>query len=173
MSISDRNIVLCGFMGAGKSEVGRLLADELSRQLVDTDALIEEEAGLTISEIFRRYGEKHFRQLERCQLVMLKGKRRLVVASGGGTLADPANLADLRADGVIFYLKAEFAKLMERVGKGGTRPLISGAGSEQVLRRLLEERERIYCQADFVVDTSHLRPGEVSGMVIKLFSDLT
>lgn len=171
MPISDRNIVLTGFMGAGKSEVGRLLADQLCRELVDTDQLIEEETGLTISAIFRGYGERHFRRLERHQVMMLTGKRNLVVAAGGGMLVDPANLTDLQADGVIFYLKADFATLMQRVGRGGSRPLITGAESQQVLLRLLEERERIYHQADFVVDTSGLCPAEVGEKIIKLFSD--
>lgn len=170
--MTNRNVILTGFMGAGKSEVGRLLADRLSRQFTDTDAVIEEETGLSISEIFRRYGEAHFRNLERHQVMKLAGKRNLVVAIGGGTLMNPDNMADSRKDGLLVYLRADFSKLMERVGKGGSRPLVSGSGSREVLERLFKEREAVYRQADLIVETSHLRPAEVAERIMKLIAHL-
>lgn len=169
-ALADRNIVLTGFMGAGKSLVGGLLAEKLGRGFVDTDAIIEEETGLTINEIFRRYGEPYFRQLEREQVLKLEGKRNLVIATGGGTLMNPLNLADLRRDGIIIYLRADFSRLMERVGKGGTRPLIAGSGGREVLERLLEEREGVYRQADLIIETSYLRPAEVVERILKLLA---
>lgn len=172
MALTNRNIILTGFMGAGKSEVGRLLADSLSRQFTDTDAAIEQETGLSISEIFRRYGEAYFRSLERHQIMKLVGKRNLVVALGGGTLMNPDNLADLRKDGVLVYLRADFSRLMERVGKGSSRPLVSGSGSREVLERLFKDREVLYRQADLIVETGHLRPAEVAERIVKLLADL-
>lgn len=170
--LGNRNIVLTGFMGAGKSLVGGLLAEKLGRGFVDTDAIIEEETGLTINEIFRKHGEPYFRQLEREQVLKMEGKRNLVIATGGGTLMNPLNLADLRRDGIIIYLRADFARLLERVGKGGTRPLITGAGGREILERLLEERESVYRQADLIVETSHLRPAEVAERIVKLLESL-
>jgi len=153
-----KNIALTGFMGTGKSVVGRLLARELSMTFVDLDAIIEKEARLSVKEIFRTLGEKRFRSLEKEALKsIVSGKMGdgIVLATGGGVVVDPANRALLREWGSIVCLTASVKTILQRTDRGGKkRPLLAGEDREADVRRLLEERESAYRECDMTLDTT-------------------
>lgn len=161
------NIVLTGFMGTGKSTVGRLLAERLGWPFVDTDALIEVRHG-PIPEIFSEQGEERFRALEREVAAELAAQRSTVVATGGRLLLDPANEAALGATGVIVCLVASTAELVARLaGEADRRPLLQGDDPAQRIHDLLTERAAGYGRFPQVV-TDHRTPSEVADAVLAL-----
>lgn len=143
-------IYLTGFMGAGKTATGRALAAALKWRFVDLDERVETAAGESIAELIGRRGEAAFRALERSALEETLGQRRLVVATGGGTLARPEALELLRGRGLIVWLKLPFAELARRVEAAGVgaRPMYR---DRRRARRLYRERLPFYRQADVVV----------------------
>ena len=162
-----KNIVLIGFMGTGKSEVGRRLAKALGWRFLDTDRLIERESGLRIPSIFDKYGEDTFRKMERTVIEKLAGERKVVVATGGGAVMDPANLRNLRSNGVIVCLKASPADILSRVS-GSDRPLLKGKNPRRRVLELLASRQAQYARADFTVETTGRTPERVSKRVLSL-----
>ncbi|HYM68625.1 MAG TPA: shikimate kinase, partial [bacterium] len=158
------NVVLIGFMGTGKTLVGRALASRLGRPFVDTDVLIEERAGRPIRRIFAEDGEAAFRRLE-SEVVAAVGEREgTVIATGGGVVLSPGNMAHLRRNGMIVGLRAEPSAILARVGGGADRPLL-GADPEASVRRLLAERGLLYHDADLVLDTSAVSAEEAARCV--------
>ena len=150
----ERTIVLVGIMGAGKSAIGRRLAQSLGLSFVDADDEIETAAGCTIAEIFERYGEAEFRQgEERVIARLLQGPRR-VVATGGGAFMSAKTRAAIRVAGVSIWLRADLATLMKRVRRRQNRPLLKQGDPEGTMARLIEERYPIYGEADIVIDSS-------------------
>jgi shikimate kinase len=150
------NLVLIGFMGSGKSSVGALVAERLAAGFVDVDAAIEEMTGLSVPEMFERYGEDGFRSFESAALAQALGGTRQVVAVGGGApVADP-NWKLISEGNVVVRLKASMAETLRRLGEGRGRPLAGGGPAEQVQRLtgLLSKREDRYVQARFQVDTT-------------------
>src|SRR5262245_21423418 len=113
-------------MGSGKSSVGRALAERLGREFVDTDLLVERALGKSIPAIFADDGEAAFRAADREAVHAAAARRGAVIATGGGVLNDPANLADLRAGGVLIWLAARPAALLARLGPAADRPLLAG-----------------------------------------------
>ena len=167
MSEPSPNIVLTGFMGTGKSTVGRLLADRLGWEFVDTDALIEERHG-PIPAIFADHGEERFRTLEREVAAEVGGRRGTVVATGGRLLLDPANEAVLGSTGIIVCLSASVDVLVERLTRGaGQRPLLHGHDPATRIRYLLAERASGYGRFPQVV-TDGRAPDEVVDAVLAL-----
>lgn len=161
------NIVLTGFMGTGKSTVGRLLAERLGWSFVDTDALIEERHG-PIPALFAERGEDRFRSLEREVAAELADRRSTVVATGGRMLLDPANEAALGATGVIVCLVATTDELVARLtGEADQRPLLRGDDPARRIRDLLVERAAGYGRFPQVV-TDHRAPAEVADAVVQL-----
>ena len=150
-AISDRTIALVGLMGAGKSTVGRRLADRLNRKFYDSDHEIERAAGLSISDIFTLHGEAEFRRGERRVLERLLGETPHVLATGGGAYLDPDTRALLREKAVTIWLNADLETLWRRVSRRGHRPLLKADNPKSVLSNLLIERTPIYEQADLVV----------------------
>jgi shikimate kinase len=156
--VGGSTIWLTGMMGAGKSAVGRALAERLGLPFADSDAEVEARVGCSVREIFAREGEPAFRRHERDVLAAWAG-RPAVVALGGGAIAQPGAVARLRAAGRVVYLRASPETLAARVGGGEGRPLLAGldaAGRVERLRALLAEREIHYGRADVVVDTDGL-----------------
>jgi shikimate kinase len=160
VAFEDRNIVLTGFMGTGKSTIGRRLAKTLGFAWVDTDRIIEERHG-TIPEIFARAGETIFRGIERNLAAELSSRTRHVVSTGGRMLLDPDNIRAFSTGGRIFCLTADPDVLVSRLLKSPTpRPLLAGKDPESDIRALLAERQRGY--ARFVrIDSSEREPDEV------------
>ena len=165
-----RNVILIGFMGTGKSSTGKMLSQRLGCAFIDMDNKIEEESGLSIPEIFARFGEDHFRQLEHELAVRLSKRRNAVISTGGGTVKNPANMAALKSSGVLVCLKADVDTVLERTQNRGTRPVLDRedkGNRRQAVKKLLKERESLYSQADFTVDTSELSPLQVVELITK------
>lgn len=141
-------------MGAGKTAVGRLLADRLSLPFVDADREIETAAGLTINEIFERHGEPFFRDREEKVMARLLSGPRQVIAAGGGAFMSAATRERIKAVGISVWLKANVDLLVKRTAKRNTRPLLAGDNPRVVLERLAAERAPIYATADLTVETS-------------------
>lgn len=155
------NLFLIGLMGSGKSAVGRLLAEKLGRPFVDTDAQVEECAGLTIPEIFAREGESSFREREAAAIAQVAQGDHQVVATGGGAVLRPENRERLRSAGLVIWLTASPEALLERArGQGiATRPLLAGDDPLGRLRSLAASREVAYAE------TAHLRIDTEAGSV--------
>jgi shikimate kinase len=163
------NLALVGFMGTGKSSTGHLLAEMLGFEFIDTDALIEQQTGKTIPEIFAQHGEPAFRELEHKVALLLEGKRKSVIATGGGFIAHAGNLQSLRRHALVVCLWASPEAIFERVRHQGHRPLLRDPDPLAKIRRLLAERESFYRQADVLVNTELRSSREVAQQVLHHF----
>jgi len=156
------NVFLIGFMGSGKTTIGRLLAQELGWDFIDLDEMIERREGMSIESIFDTRGEPYFRRVEMDLLKEIVSKSRTVVALGGGTVTQDATWPLLRRNGVVVYLRCRVDELYRRLQDDHNRPLLRRLSPEQRLQKieeLLILREPFYRRADFVVDsTAHQRP---------------
>jgi shikimate kinase len=148
-----RPIVMVGMMGAGKSAIGRRLAQRLGLPFVDADTEIERAAGCTVAEIFDRHGEAAFRDGERRVIARLLDGPVGVLATGGGAFMDPETRARIRGRAITVWLKADLDTLVERVARRGHRPLLKNGDPREVLMRLMETRGPIYAEADITVET--------------------
>jgi shikimate kinase len=146
-------VMLTGFMGTGKTTVGRALAARLQKPFVDTDEQVERLAGCSIAAIFATKGEAHFRALER-RVVAETAQQDAVVATGGGAIVDPLNYQHMHAAGTIVCLTADVDVLVARTASDTTRPLLPAAERRARIAALLAERAGAYAQADAVIDTS-------------------
>jgi len=149
-----RHLVLVGLMGAGKSCIGRRLAQRLGRAFVDADSEIEAAAGCSIPEIFERHGEPAFRDGERRVIArLLESETPMVIATGGGAYMDPRTRAAIREAGVAVWLRAELELLLRRTARRDNRPLLQQDDPRRVLTRLIEERHPVYAEAEVTVDS--------------------
>jgi shikimate kinase len=163
----DRNVVLIGFMGTGKSSVGRELARRWGFRFLDTDSIIRHQCGKSISEIFSVFGESFFRDQEFATLTKLLQCRRSVIATGGGIVIQPRNVDLLGKLGTTIWLKADQATIFERVSRNKNRPLLQTTDPQGTIARLITERAPLYeSAADLVVDSSGLSHHEVAEQVI-------
>ncbi|WP_405041371.1 shikimate kinase [Parvibaculum sp.] len=149
----ERSIVLVGLMGAGKTTVGRRLAQKLGLPFVDTDAEIERAAGETIPEIFERHGEAAFRDGERRVISRLLENGPQVLATGGGAFMDDTTRAKIAARGISVWLRADLDVLMRRVARRSNRPLLKQDDPRRVMERLIAERHPVYAEADITIDS--------------------
>lgn len=158
------HVILIGFMGCGKSSVGKMLARELSVPFVDTDAWIEEQNGRKISDIFRESGEEYFRELEtRALEQLLENEGRKVIAVGGGLPMRPVNREYLKKLGTTVYLLAQPETLVARLQGDDTRPLLQGGELRQKIRQLMSGREDIYqSAADIRISTDGKKICEIT-----------
>lgn len=163
------NLALIGFMGTGKSSVGRLVADQLRFEFLDTDDLIESRAGKRISEIFAQNGEPAFRDLE-CRLVEeLATRTHTVISTGGGLPVNPVNLHHLKQHALVVCLWASPDKIFERVCEQSHRPLLHDPDPLGRIRSLLAAREPFYKQADVLLNSEFRSIREVAQQVILQF----
>ena len=149
------HLVLTGFMAVGKTAVGKRLARKLGRRFIDTDHEIEVREGATIREIFDKRGETEFRRVERELVAGLDPEQPTVISTGGGTFVDERNREALRRLGIVVCLVTSIDTVIERAGRGGKRPLASGASREK-LEKLYNERMDAYRHADVLVETDGL-----------------
>jgi shikimate kinase len=163
-----RNIVLTGFMGTGKNAVGLILAERLGWRFVDTDVLVEERTGRTISDIFEWDGEAAFRRLERAACQEVAARREHVIATGGGATLDPENRAALTRGNLLVCLTSEPEEIARRLAGDETRPLLAGDPVARI-RELLAARQPVYDALPHHVDTTHLSPEQVADEVMKLY----
>lgn len=155
------NIVLCGFMGCGKSTVGKKLARRLELPFIDMDAYIERQAGMTVSQLFDRYGEAHFRDLEHQCCVELSKQGGNVVATGGGALTFPRNQEALKQNGTIVLLDPPFPIIKRRLSGDTTRPLLNQPNREKAMDQLYRKRLPVYRAAADLVVPAKGSPGAV------------
>ncbi|MFT4001675.1 MAG: shikimate kinase [Rhizobium sp.] len=151
VALGQRNLVLVGLMGAGKSSIGRLLAQQLGIPFVDTDVEIERVSRMTIAELFAAYGEQEFRALEtRVIKRLLRGGPR-VVSTGGGAFINDSTRLHVKRGSLSVWLKADLDVLWDRVNKRDTRPLLKTENPKQTLENLMNARYPIYAEADLMV----------------------
>jgi shikimate kinase len=169
---SDRRIVnlaLIGFMGTGKTSVGRLIAEQLHFEYLDTDEMIQTHTGRTIADIFKTDGEPAFRALEQKVVEELASRTKMVIATGGGLPTDPANLASLKTHALVVCLWASPEKIWERVRNQSHRPLLHDADPQKKIRELLAAREPFYRQADVLLNTELRSVREVAQQIVHQF----
>jgi shikimate kinase len=165
---SKGNVFLCGFMATGKSSVGRRLAELMQYEFLDMDAVIEGEQGISIPQIFKTRGEAAFRSLEADLVGRLARRSGCVVATGGGTIANPKNLAILQTCGTVITLTADPQTILSRVGSAEDRPMLAGDDKEARIAALMEQRAQAYAQADITIDTSRLTVDEAARYIINV-----
>ena len=153
ISRQPANVALIGFMGAGKTSVGRLVAENLGFEFLDTDELIQSRAGRTIADIFAKEGEPAFRALEKQVVQELSARTKTVISTGGGLPTDTENLAALKSYALVVCLWASPEKIWERVRHQSHRPLLHAADPQKKIRELLAAREPFYKQADVLINT--------------------
>jgi shikimate dehydrogenase len=162
------NIVLIGMRGSGKTTVGRILARKLGRELVEMDELIARRAGLSISEIVKKYGWERFRDIEEQVTSEVAEQDNIINASGGGVVTREKNIQELKKNGILVWLKAGVDTLLERLGEDSQRPLLVGKTQREDMEITLNERKALYQKAaDLVIDTENKTPEEVAGAIIK------
>jgi shikimate kinase len=159
------NVILVGFMGAGKSVCGRLLARRLGRCFVETDDMIVARDGRSIPEIFRQDGEAAFRRLEAEILEALRLKSGDVIATGGGLPCRPGHMDSLKALGTVVWLRGDLPDLLRRARRSGDRPMLAARTAEEI-ETLYREREPSYGRAHVTIDTTGLGPDQVVRRVL-------
>jgi shikimate kinase len=169
---SDRRIVnlaLIGFMGTGKTSVGRLVAEQLRFDYVDTDDMIQTATGRTINDLFKTDGEPAFRALEEKIVSELLNRTKTVIATGGGLPTNPKNLTSLKTHTLVVCLWASPEKIWERVKNQSHRPLLHDENPQAKIRELLAAREPFYKQADVLLNTDIRSAREVAQQVVHQF----
>lgn len=166
-----KNIVIIGFMAAGKSTVGRRLAQRLRREFIDTDKEIEKVTGKTVAQIFARDGVKRFRSEENLLVKKLVLKEGLVIATGGGIVLDPENVRLFKENGVLIALSAPPEVIYQRVKGKKHRPLLAKGDVRENIDTLMKEREIVYNTADLTVDTGNSSVDETVGRIISYLAE--
>ena len=165
--LGQRPIVLVGLMGAGKTSVGRRLAEKLAIPFVDADHEIEAAAGKTIKEIFADHGEPYFREGERRVIQRLIGNGAQVLATGGGAYMNDETRQRIQEKGISVWLKASLPILMKRVMKRQDRPLLQNDDPEAVMRGLIDKRYPVYELADVTVESRDVQHGQMVNDVVR------
>lgn len=164
--MNKKNIVLIGFMGTGKSTVGKKVAQKLRMGFIDTDECIEQQEGLTISDIFSQKGEEYFRNIESEVVKVVSCREGIVVATGGGIVTRKQNVEYLRKNGVIIHLKADVDTILRNTSKSTDRPLLQYGDVRKRIVEMLEQRKQHYRNCDHEIDVSGLDVEQVAGRII-------
>ena len=162
------NIILCGFMGCGKSSIGRVLARRTKRGFVDMDRYIEEKTNMTVAEIFAEKGESGFREIETEACRELSGRENLIIAAGGGTLTIPLNVEILKKGGRIIYIEVSLENLCERLKHDTRRPLLQVENRVEVIEELLNKRLPLYRKAASVYVNGNFNSSVVAGNILSI-----
>lgn len=167
------NIVLTGFMATGKTEISKCLSQKLSMKLVDTDDLIVKKAGMSINNIFEKYGEKYFRNIESEIIADLANTTDTVISTGGGVVLSTENMNNLRKNGIIFNLSPKFDVIKDRLEKAAaTRPLMKNSGIDEIEQRF-NDRKIYYDNCDYKISiTNSKSPAEHADEIISVIESL-
>lgn len=165
-----KNIYLVGFMGAGKTTVGNILAKTLKKEFLEMDEVIEKENGIKITEIFKVHGEPYFRELEKKLLLKISVKRNLIVSCGGGLVCDKENLKILKKTGIVFNLTASRESIYGRIKKHKNRPLLDVKDPLKKIGELITLRMPYYIQAHHTIDTDKTGPEVVVEKIISILN---
>jgi shikimate kinase/3-dehydroquinate synthase len=164
-------IVLTGFMGTGKTSVGKELGRKLGYQFIDTDVLIERREGKAVSLIFKENGEDYFRKTEQAVVKEVSLMNNIVIATGGGVIKNSNNVENLGRRGIVIWLKADPGIILKRVMlEGGKRPLLEVEEPLKEINKLLNERTPLYMQADASVDTNYITPEETAEEILEMLA---
>jgi shikimate kinase len=165
--LDGRSIVLVGLMGAGKSTIGRRLAQKLSLAFVDADAEIEQAAGKSVQDIFREHGEASFREGERRVIARLLESGPQVLATGGGAFMNEETRNNISSRGIAVWLRADIELLMKRVRRRDNRPLLKTDNPEEVMQTLIDQRYPVYGRADIIVESRDVPHSSIVSDVIR------
>lgn len=165
--LGPRPIVLVGLMGAGKSSIGRRLAERLDLPFVDADHEIEAAAGKSIPEIFADHGEPYFREGERRVIARLLENGAQVLATGGGAFMNEETRSAIASHGISVWLRADLPLLMKRVMKRADRPLLKAEDPQAVMQKLIEQRYPVYGLADVIIDSRDVQHAQMVNDVIR------
>jgi shikimate kinase len=162
-----KNIYIVGFMGTGKTVVGRALAQKARVIFVDLDGCIEEKEKMTINEIFKTKGEAYFRRVEKEELVNASQQKGAVISCGGGIVVDPDNMALMKETGICVCLTASPQEILKRIGVTTHRPLLHSGDPLERIQSLLSARDQSYRRADIIIDTTNLSIEEIVATVFE------
>lgn len=168
--MSDKNISLVGFMGTGKTSVGKVLSKKLARPVMDIDSLIEKDEKRKIADIFACEGEPHFRFLEKEKIKKICEGRGLIITAGGGAVIDEDNRKALSANGWVITLTAHPSTIYERVRRTTHRPLLKVADPLGEIMKLLEKRRSFYERSDYIIETDGKTPAQIADMIIEILN---
>lgn len=155
----NKNIVLIGFMGCGKSTIGKELAKKFNLNFIDIDCVIQKEENKSIEEIFNIFGEGYFRNLEKQVCAKVSNMKNCVISTGGGVIKNKENINNLKKNGIIIYLKATPEKIYQNLKYDEKRPLLKNKDKFKTICALLKEREHLYNKyADIVFDVNDSSP---------------
>lgn len=160
------NIVLCGFMGSGKTVVGKELAKVMGRKFVDTDELIEQEQGVSISAIFAAKGEEYFRELEYEMCKKVAEMKNVVVSTGGGAMTFQRNVEAIKKGSAVVFLDASFDVICNRVGNASTRPLFK---NRENAKKLYDERKEKYIKASDYIISGDMSARKTAACIAEMF----
>lgn len=169
--MTEKNIVLVGFMGSGKSMTSNKLAGILNREVVSTDELIKQREGRPITEIFRDSGEEYFRKVEKEIVKEVSEKTGLILDCGGGVVLDPENMANLKKSGLVLYLSASPGSIYKNIKDREHRPLLNIEDPKSKIAELLEARKSYYEQANVIIDADHKTIDQITEDVLKVLAD--
>lgn len=165
------NLVLTGFMGTGKTTIGRQVSRRLNMKFVDTDQEVEHVTGLTVREIFDKFGEIRFRSEEKAAVVRVCRNDEQVIATGGGVVLNPENIKELEKNGIIICLSASPEVIHQRTKNKKNRPILNTDDPLQTIRDRLAERKPLYEAAGVMVDTDNRSIEEVVTEVIRIYRE--
>lgn len=172
--MSGKNIILVGFMGSGKTTIGKKLAKKLAEKLgsyrfVDMDEEIEHKVGMKISTIFEKFGEEEFRNMEANLCKELSNTKSCIIATGGGVIKNQSNMEHLKKNGLVLYLKASPEHIYKNVKDDTSRPLLQCEDKIGKIKQLLDERTPLYeIRSDIMVDVSGLNAREATEMILSI-----
>lgn len=163
----NNNLILIGMPSCGKSTIGNLLAQKLTKYtLLDTDSIIEKTQGMKISEIFEKFSEDYFRKLEYDTIKLVCNGNNKIISIGGGAFENPDTRSTLLKFGKVFYLKSDLDVLYYRISNDTSRPLLQSENPKETLEKLLKKREENYLKANFVIDTNSKNEDEILNIIL-------
>lgn len=162
-----KNIILTGFMGTGKTEVGRELSNMLGWKLIDVDDEIVKSKKMSINDLFSQLGEPVFRDIEADMIRSVAANKKTIISTGGGAVLRQENMDVLRKNGIIVCLTASPEIILERTGNSDERPLLRAGNPLEKIRELLDFRKPFYERADIVIETGNRTPRQIAGDIIE------
>jgi shikimate kinase len=166
-----KNIILTGFMGTGKTAVGKELSRLLNMKLIDVDSEIEKSEKMTINEIFTHFGEARFREIETEMVKKISQSKNVIISTGGGVVLKQENIDILKKNGVIFWLTASPETILNRTGNSNKRPLLQTENPLTRIKELLSFRKPFYEKADIMIDTEGKSPLQIAEEIIQRVKD--
>ena len=167
-----KNLVLTGMMGVGKSSIGKDLSYKLNMEFKDIDSIIEKKLSLSISEVFKKKGEKFFRDIEEKETINYLNEKKVVIALGGGAFMNEKIREETSKKGISFWLDLESKAIFQRISVNKKRPLLSDKSTEKDVEKLYEERKGIYSLADYKINCNLKNRNEIVKEILKIYENI-